>query len=77
MARGGLVTQQTFSYTFSYRPDMLAFKNGLIGYFVGSHEGLVYAIDYGKGKVSVTYEHDQDLSSDLERIARVFDSKQK
>lgn len=71
------MTQQTFSYTFAYRPDMLAFKNGLVGYFVGSHEGLAYAIDYGKGTVSVTYEHDQDLSSDLERIARAFDSKTK
>ncbi|MGT2896183.1 hypothetical protein JavanS176_0006 [Streptococcus satellite phage Javan176] len=71
------MTERTFSYIFAYRSDMLAFKNGLISYFVGSHEGLVYAIDYGKGQVSVTYEHDQDLSSDLERIARAFDSRQK
>lgn len=71
------MTEQTFSYAFTFRPDMLAFKNGLVGYFVGSHEGVTYAIDYGKGQVSVTYQHDQDLSSNLERIARVFDSKQK
>lgn len=52
------MTEQTFSYAFTYRPDMLAFKHGLVGYFVGSHEGLTYAIDYGKGQVSVTYQHD-------------------
>lgn len=69
------MTEQAFSYAFTYRPDMLAFKHGLVGYFVGSHGGLTYAIDYGKGQVSVIYEHDQNLSSDLERIAKAFDNQ--
>lgn len=71
------MTQQTFSYAFIYRPNMLAFKHGLVGYFVGSHEGLTYAIDYGKGQISVTYQNDQDLSNDLARISKAFDSKKK